>query len=123
MEEMLLLCQRSEEYNQFMLAKLGSAGAVSPTAESAGLENTFRSGHFNMAVRELIAYYINMVRKWPPILSVFPSYMSAGTHEVICCQQEYISLRVEKPGCLCTILRSISAYIPDGVIAHHSRQP
>lgn len=61
LEEMLLLCQRSEEYNTFMLTKLTAAGAASPTAQSSGLENTFRSGQFNVTVRELIAYYINMV--------------------------------------------------------------
>lgn len=61
---MLLLCQRSEEYNQFMLAKLtgAAAGAGSPKADTAALENGFRSGQFNVTVRELIAYYINLVR-------------------------------------------------------------
>lgn len=64
LEEMLLLCQRSEEYNQFMLAKLMSAatGSESPKASSASLENSFHSGQFNVTVRELIAYYINLVR-------------------------------------------------------------
>ncbi|KAK9830013.1 hypothetical protein WJX72_009198 [[Myrmecia] bisecta] len=58
LEEMLLVCQRSEEYNQFMLAKM--SGAVAPKALGASRENTFRSGQFNVVVRELIAYYINM---------------------------------------------------------------
>ncbi|EIE27386.1 COG4-domain-containing protein [Coccomyxa subellipsoidea C-169] len=62
LEEMLLLCQRSEEYNQFMLAKLtaAAAGSGSPKADAASLENSFRSGQFNVTVRELIAYYINL---------------------------------------------------------------
>lgn len=64
LEEMLVLCQRSEEYNQFMLAKLtcAAAGSGSPKADTASLENSFRSGQFNVTVRELIAYYINLVR-------------------------------------------------------------
>ena len=64
LEEMLLLCQHSEEYNQFMLAKLtgAAAGMGSPKADTAALENGFRSGQFNVTVRELIAYYINLVR-------------------------------------------------------------
>jgi hypothetical protein len=61
LEEMLVLCQRSEEYNQFMLARLGQAAAALASPQSADLENSFRSGHFNVAVRELIAYYINLV--------------------------------------------------------------
>ncbi|KAK9907313.1 hypothetical protein WJX75_001280 [Coccomyxa subellipsoidea] len=62
LEEMLVLCQRSEEYNQFMLAKLtgAAAGSGSPKADTASLENSFRSGQFNVTVRELIAYYINL---------------------------------------------------------------
>ena len=37
---MLLLCQRSEEYNQFMLAKM--ADAVAPAILGANRENAFR---------------------------------------------------------------------------------
>ena len=40
LEEMLLLCQRSEEYNQFMLAKMHEA--VAPKTLNASRENTFR---------------------------------------------------------------------------------
>ena len=40
LEEMLLLCQRSEEYNQFMLAKM--ADAVAPAILGANRENAFR---------------------------------------------------------------------------------
>ena len=42
LEEMLLLCQRSEEYNQFMLAKMHAA--VAPRTLGAGRENAFRCG-------------------------------------------------------------------------------
>ena len=47
-----------------MLAKLtgAAAGSGSPKADTASLENSFRSGQFNVTVRELIAYYINLVR-------------------------------------------------------------
>ena len=37
---MLLLCQRSEEYNQFMLAKM--ADAVAPAILGTNRENAFR---------------------------------------------------------------------------------
>lgn len=59
LEEMLVLCQRSEEYNTFMLGKM--AEACAPALLGAASENAFRSGQFNVIVRELIAYYINMV--------------------------------------------------------------
>lgn len=59
LEEMLVLCQRSEEYNSFMLGKM--AEACAPALLGAASENAFRSGQFNVIVRELIAYYINMV--------------------------------------------------------------
>jgi hypothetical protein len=59
LEEMLMLCQRSEEYNHFMLERM--AAACAPKLLGANRENAFRSGQFNVVVRELIAYYINMV--------------------------------------------------------------
>ena len=40
LEEMLLLCQRSEEYNQFMLSKM--ADAVAPAILGTSRENAFR---------------------------------------------------------------------------------
>lgn len=59
LEEMLMLCQRGEEYNRFMLAKL--AQAFSPKAAPAAHVNTFRAGAFNTAIRELTSYYMNTV--------------------------------------------------------------
>ena len=49
LEEMLLLCQRSEEYNQFMLAKM--ADAVAPAILGANRENAFRWAHRTCAQR------------------------------------------------------------------------
>ena len=40
LEELLLLCQRSEEYNQFMLGKMQEA--VAPKTLDASRENAFR---------------------------------------------------------------------------------
>ena len=40
LEELLLLCQRSEEYNQFMLGKMQEA--VAPKTLGASRENAFR---------------------------------------------------------------------------------
>lgn len=59
LEEMLMLCQRGEEYNHFMVSKLGQA--FSPKAVPAAHENAFRIGAFNTAIRELTSYYINIV--------------------------------------------------------------
>ena len=60
LDELLLLCQRSEEYTQFVLGAM--AAAVAPAVLGAVRENAFRSGPFNLLVRELVAYYINLVR-------------------------------------------------------------
>lgn len=60
LEELLLLCQRSEEYAQFVLGAM--AAAIAPAVLGAARENAFRSGPFNLLVRELVAYYINLVR-------------------------------------------------------------
>ncbi|CAL5229024.1 g12271 [Coccomyxa viridis] len=57
LEEMVLLCQRSEEYNQFVVAKIGAVGSAAKT-EAAARETSFRGGAFNMAVRELVSYYM-----------------------------------------------------------------
>ena len=59
LEEILVLCQRAEEYNQFMLAK--AAEAAKPKILPTSHENAFRSGAFNTSIRELSSYYINMV--------------------------------------------------------------
>ena len=61
LEEMVLLCQRSEEYSQFMVAKIGAAAGAAP-AEASARETAFRGGAFNMAVRELVSYYMALVR-------------------------------------------------------------
>lgn len=89
LEEMLLLAQRAEEYNQFMLAKMTEALAPAPLP--AACHNDFRrvlnavgrwpglctrqpsvaicirlyglccrAGSFNVAVRELLNYYVAM---------------------------------------------------------------
>ena len=58
LEEMLELCKRSEQYSHFMLGAVGEAGDPLDPA----VENKFRSGRFNVIVRELIAYYVNLVR-------------------------------------------------------------
>ena len=56
----MLLCQRSEEYNQFVVAKIGAVGSAAK-AEAAARETSFRGGAFNMAVRELVSYYMALV--------------------------------------------------------------
>ena len=56
-----MLCQRAEEYNQFILEK--AAEAVGPSFLPAAHDNALRSGSFNTAVRELISYYINLVSR------------------------------------------------------------
>eukprot|EP00963_Diacronema_lutheri_P014079 scaffold2858_cov659-Pavlova_lutheri.AAC.50 len=56
LQEILLLCERSEEYLSFILAKIGSASpgqVISP--KEAG---RVRGGAFSVAVKELISYYI-----------------------------------------------------------------
>lgn len=61
LEEMLLLCQRSEEYNAFMLAKLNAGAAQQPAAAgSPAAANTFKSGQFNRAVHEMVGHYIGL---------------------------------------------------------------
>lgn len=67
LEEMLIICQRAEEYNQFMLVK--AAAMCAPNPMPAARENALRSGAFNTSVRELISYYINMVRLFLPPIS------------------------------------------------------
>ncbi len=59
LEEILILYQRSEEYNQYALACM--ANAVAPDALGGKRENAFRSGQFNITVRELVSSYINLV--------------------------------------------------------------
>lgn len=66
-EELLRICGLCEEYNQFMLAKMRAAGGAGGGRESAGgapgqlpaaREAAFRSGPFNLAVRELLGRYV-----------------------------------------------------------------
>lgn len=61
LEEMLLLCSRSEEYNLWILQSLASSHEAQPLSASNEQERAFRSGPFNAMLRQLIAYYINMV--------------------------------------------------------------
>ena len=66
LEEMLMLCQRGEEYHQFLLARVGDA--FSPKPVPAFQENSFRRGAFNTAIRELTSYYINLVSRTQPTI-------------------------------------------------------
>ncbi|KAL4441200.1 hypothetical protein ABPG77_011437 [Micractinium sp. CCAP 211/92] len=58
LEELLLLCQRSEEYTQFLLARMGEVTAPAPLPPAR--ETALRGGAFNSAVRELLSYYISL---------------------------------------------------------------
>mmetsp|Transcript_32816 Transcript_32816/g.77788 ORF Transcript_32816/g.77788 Transcript_32816/m.77788 type:complete len:739 (+) Transcript_32816:153-2369(+) len=58
LEEIVMLSQRSEEYNEFMLSRLREA-AADPVG-AASHENAFRGGQFNCTVREVIGYYITL---------------------------------------------------------------
>ena len=59
LEEVLVLYQRCEEYNQYLLAAM--ADAVAPDPLGPTREHAFRSGDFNVTVRELVSHYINLV--------------------------------------------------------------
>ncbi len=54
----MLLCQRSEEYNQFILSRLGQM--CSPLTLAPVRETALRGGPFNSGVRELLSYYITL---------------------------------------------------------------
>lgn len=58
LDEVLVLAQLCDEYNQYVLAAMAEATAPEPLG--AARENTFRSGMFNQTVRELLSYYIQM---------------------------------------------------------------
>ena len=60
LDEVLALAQLCDEYNQYVLAAMNEATA--PESLGAARENSFRSGAFNQTVRELVSYYIQMVR-------------------------------------------------------------
>lgn len=60
LDEVLVLAQLCDEYNQYVLAAMSEATA--PESLGAARENSFRSGAFNQTVRELVSYYIQMVR-------------------------------------------------------------
>lgn len=60
LEEVLVLYQRCEEYNAYLLAAM--AAAVAPDPLGAAREQAVRSGEFNVTVRELVSNYINLVR-------------------------------------------------------------
>lgn len=53
LQELLRLCQLAEEYNQFMLGKMREGGQLTTARETS-----FRSGPFNIAVRELLGQYM-----------------------------------------------------------------
>ncbi|MEW5310383.1 MAG: hypothetical protein WDW38_002186 [Sanguina aurantia] len=57
-EEVLRLCQLSEEYNHFMMGRM--RGAIAPAPLNAVRETSFRSGAFNVAVREMLGYYMTL---------------------------------------------------------------
>ena len=61
LDEVLVLAQLCDEYNQYVLAAMSEATA--PESLGAARENSFRSGAFNQTVRELVSYYIQMVRR------------------------------------------------------------
>ena len=58
LDEVLVLAQMCDEYNQYVLAAMSEATA--PESLGAARENSFRSGVFNQTVRELVSYYIQM---------------------------------------------------------------
>ena len=59
LDEVLVLAQLCDEYNQYVLAAMSEA--MAPESLGAARENSFRSGAFNQTVRELVSYYIQMV--------------------------------------------------------------
>ena len=61
LEEMLLLCSGCEEYNMWMLHSLAASSDSKPLSGTSEQQKAFRSGPFNVLLRQLIAYYINMV--------------------------------------------------------------
>ena len=59
LEEVLVLYQRCEEYNAYLLAAM--TAAVAPDPLGTAREQAVRSGEFNVTVRELVSNYINLV--------------------------------------------------------------
>ena len=58
--ELLGLCQRAEEFAQFVSAHAAAAGLDKAQADS--LSAASRGGAFQVAVRELLSYYVHLVR-------------------------------------------------------------
>lgn len=58
LEELLLLCQRSEEYTQYLLARLGEVAG--PGGLPSARETALRGSAFSTAVRELLSYYLSL---------------------------------------------------------------
>lgn len=58
LKELLLLCQRCEEYSQFMLGKM--AEALAPNLLSPIRETSFRGGQLNVSARDLLGHYISL---------------------------------------------------------------
>ena len=61
LEELLTICQRSEEYSTFLLDKMREEPDQQAGASPANLVNSFKTGPFNLAVQELVGYYITYV--------------------------------------------------------------
>ncbi len=77
LEEMLLLCSGCEEYNVWMLRLLAASDELKPLSGLSENEKAFRSGPFNVLLRQLIAYYINMVRTVPLTDHIFCPWLDS----------------------------------------------
>ena len=87
--ELLLLCQRSEEYSQYLLGMLAhkaphaaAAGASSKPHGTSSRENAFRSGPFCTAVRELVSCYTHLV-SWPVALLILQLCIFSHLHALL----------------------------------------
>mmetsp|Transcript_65552 Transcript_65552/g.207305 ORF Transcript_65552/g.207305 Transcript_65552/m.207305 type:complete len:758 (-) Transcript_65552:47-2320(-) len=60
LEEILMLCQRSEEYNGYMVQRLRDTAAASGTPLLPAKVTSFKSGQFNVAVRSLVGTFISL---------------------------------------------------------------
>lgn len=58
LSELLLLCNRGEEYIQYVLEAMGDAAA--PNAISPSLETSVRGGSMSSSLREVMSYYISL---------------------------------------------------------------
>ena len=88
LEEMLRLCSCSQDYNAWIQDALNekkSSGSLMSTSEE---QKAFHAGPFNVLLRQLMAYYINMVRSpeqqsaqqfWMAAVKI--AYFLAGDHK------------------------------------------